>query len=200
VLNLFPFVVLLTASVLSGALPPFLKGFSTMVLIGIVAWPTTFGLQSLALAVQSGEAVASGPARMLDRFQLAKPDAWALHDAWLAGQPGRHAGAADAGAALAWLTEQGAGPPLVINQALILPRYSVGLEWTGVNNLANFALLPRDVVARFIQAGAVNFHRPGWLLVDREQPGDWLARFREAYEVTDERFFGGYVAYRLAPK
>jgi hypothetical protein len=193
VINLFPIVVLLTASVLSVALPPFLDGFSKMVLVGIAAWPMAFGLQSWALAAQSGEAIALGPARMLNRFQLPEPDAWALLDACLVGLPGRHAAAADAGAALAWLTEQGAGPPLVINQGLILPRNSVGVEWTGVNNLANFDLLPREFVARFIQSGAVSFHRQGWL-VDREQPGDWLALFRSAYEVAGERAFGGYTA------
>jgi hypothetical protein len=199
-LNLFPFVVLPTASALSVSLPPVLDGFSRMLLVGIVAWPTTFGLQSWTLAVQSGEAFTFGPARMLDRFQLVKPDAWALLDASLAGLPGRRAGSADAGAALAWLTEQGAGPPLVINQGMILPRYPASLEWTGVNNLANFGLLPQDVIVRFIQSGAANFHRQGWLLVDREQAGNWLTLFRSAYEVAEERAFGGYTAYRLIPK
>jgi hypothetical protein len=77
----------------------------------IAAWPMTFGLQSCALAAQRGEAIAFGPARMLNRFQLPEPGAWALLDPCLVGLPGRHAAAADAGAALAWLTEQGVGPP-----------------------------------------------------------------------------------------
>jgi hypothetical protein len=77
----------------------------------------------------------------------------------------------------------------VISQALILPRFTGEPEWTGVNNLANFDLLPRDVIVRFIQNGAASYNRPGWLLVDREQPGDWLELFGSAYEVAEERFW-----------
>jgi len=200
VLNLFPFVVLLVAAALSVRLPPMLAGFSTLVLVGIVAWPATFGWQSWTTAIQRGEASAIGPTRLLDRIRLAKPDAWALLDASLAGQPSPHATSADAGAALEWLAEQGAGPPVVVNQALILPRYSGGPAWTGVNNLANFGSLPREVIAHFIRNGATTFHRPGWLLVDRAQPGDWLELFASAYDVGEERAFGGYTAYRLVPK
>ena len=199
-LNLFPFVVLLIAAALSVPLPPMLEGFSRMVLVGIVAWPATFGFQSSIVSTESDGAIAIGPERLLDRFKLVTPDFWALLDAALAGQPGRHAASADAGAALAWLAEHGAGPPLVINQAMLLPRYAGGPEWTGVNNLANFDLLPREVIARFIQNGAASYNRQGWLLVDREQPGDWLELFGSAYEVAEERAFGGYSAYRLIPK
>lgn len=83
---------------------------------------------------------------------------------------------------------------------MILPRYSVGREWTGVNNLANFNWLPREVIARFIRNGAASFHRDGWILVDRQQPGDWAKLFGTAYRVAEGRTFGGYDAYRLAPK
>jgi hypothetical protein len=200
VLNLFPFVVLLIAAALSVPLPPVLEGFSRMILVGIVAWPATFGFQSSIVGTKGDGTIATGPGRLLDRFKLVTPDAWALLDAAFAGQPGRHAASADAGAALAWLAEHGAGPPLVINQAMILPRYAGGPEWTGVNNLANFDLLPSEVVARFIQNGASSYNRQGWLLVDREQPGNWLELFGSAYEVAEERAFGGYSAYRLIPK
>jgi hypothetical protein len=37
----------------------------------------------------------------------------------------------------------------------------------------------------------------GSLLVDRQQPGDWLVLFRTGYGVAKERAFGGYTAYRL---
>jgi hypothetical protein len=200
VLNLFPFVVLSIAAAVSVPLPSILEGFSRMVLVGIVAWPATFGFQSPVLGTVSDGKIPFGPERLLDRFKLVAPDAWALLDAYLADQPGRHAASADAGAALAWLAEHGAGPPLVINQALISPRYAGGPEWTGVNNLANFDLLPREVIARFIKNGAASYNRQGWLLVDREQPGDWLELFGSAYEVAEERAFGGYSAYRLIPK
>ena len=178
-----------------------------MVLVGIVAWPATFGLQSWTDAIRSGEAGVIGPARVLDRLRLATPDAWALADASLASVPGPHAPYSDAGAALAWLAEQKAGQPLIVNQAFILPRELPTPAWTGVNNLANVGLLPREVIIKFIRNGATTFHRPGWLLVDRAQsgawmkpPGDWLDLFRPAYAVTEQRDFGGYTAYRLVPK
>ena len=143
VLNLFPFVVLLLAAALSLQLPPLLEGFSRMVLVGIVAWPVTFGWQSWTAAIGSGEALTIGPARLLDRFRLETPDAWALLNGYLADLSGNHADSADAGTALAWLEQQGAGPPLVVNQAMIMPRDFAGSAWTGVNNLANFDPLPR---------------------------------------------------------
>ena len=199
-LNLFPFAVLALAAALAAPLPPIPMGFSRMVLVGIVAWPATFGFQSWTAAIRKGDAVEAGPARLLDRFRLVTPDAWALLDASLAEQPSPHAISADAGAALAWLAGQGAELPLVVNQALIMPRYGAGPAWTGVNNLANFDLLPRDVVVHFIRNGATAFHRPGWLLVDRARAGDWLDLFGLAYAVTEERAFGGYTAYRAVPK
>lgn len=209
VLNLSPFVVLLMASALSVPLPPVLEGFSRLVLVGIVAWPATFGFQYWTAAIQRGDAIEIGPSRLLDRFRFATPDAWALMDgaladAVLAGALGdhadRHADSADAGKALAWLVGLGAGPPLIINEAVILPRYAAGTAWTGVNNLANFDLLPREVITHFIRNGAADFHRTGWLLVDRAHPEDWLDLFRSAYAVAEERAFGGYTVYRLIPK
>jgi len=200
VLNLLPFIILALAAALSVQLPPVPMGFSRMVLVGIIAWPATFGFQSLTASIRNGDILAIGPARLLDRFRLATPDSWRLLDAWFALQGGQHAASADAGAALAWLSEQGAGPPLIVSQAMIMPRFGAAPAWTGVNNLANFDPLPRDVVARFIQNSATALHRPGWLLVDRSQPGDWLELFGSAYAVTEERVFGGYTAYRLVPK
>jgi hypothetical protein len=200
VLNLFPFIVLTLSAALSVRLPSILTGFSHMVLAGMVAWTATFGFQSVAGSVGNGEALAFGPARLLDRFRLATPDAWRLLDAYLSDQEGQHANSADAGAALAWLSGQGAGQPLLVNQAAISPRYASGMAWTGVNNLANYALLPRDVIRQFIKNGATSFRRPGWILVDRAHPEDWLDLFGSAYAVTQQRIFGGYTVYRLDPK
>jgi hypothetical protein len=81
-----------------------------------------------------------------------------------------------------------------------LPRYAYGAAWTGVNNSANFAWLPRETIAPFIRSSATSFHNSGWLLVDRAQPGDWLELFGSAYNVAEERTFGDYTAYRLVPK
>ena len=75
-----------------------------------------------------------------------------------------------------------------------------GPLWTGVNNLANFEPLPRDIIAYFIRNGAETFHRPWLLLVNGARPGDWLDQFLSSYRLTDEREFGGYTVYRLVPK
>jgi hypothetical protein len=83
---------------------------------------------------------------------------------------------------------------------MITPREFVGFAWNGVNNSANFDDLPRDVIANFVQNGATTFQRPGWLLVDRAQPEDWLDLFRLAYVMAEERASGSYAAYRLVPK
>jgi hypothetical protein len=200
VLNLFPFVALMLSAALSVELPSILTGFSRMVLAGMIAWTATFGFQSVAASFRNGDALAIGPVRLIDRFRLATPDAWRLLDAYLANQGGQHANSADAGSALAWLAEQGGGPPLIVSPAMIMPRYQAGPTWTGVNNLANFDLLPRDVVADFIRNGAAAYRRPGWLLVDRTRPESWLDLFGSAYAVTEERVFGGYTAYRMVPK
>jgi hypothetical protein len=72
--------------------------------------------------------------------------------------------------------------------------------WTGMTNIATYALLPQATVDHFIARGAVVFQRPGWVLVDRAHPEDWLSRFRAAYEITEEKQFGGFTAYRLVPR
>ncbi len=200
VLNLFPFMVLVLSFALSRPLSPLLAGFSRVVLAGIVIWPVTFGFASWSAAIASGDAGTIGPARLLDRMHLVTPDAWALTDASnlrLAYVPASNK---DAGEALAWLTEQRAGPPLIISPLMIVPRHELSLEWTSFNNLANFGELPPDVIVHFIRRGAEAFHRPGWILVDRAMPGPWLELFKTTYDVTDDRVFGGYTAYRVAPK
>ena len=114
-----------------------------------------------------------GPARVLDRLRLATPDAWALVDASLASVPGPHAPYSDAGAALAWLAEQKAGQPLIVNQAIILPRESATPAWTGVNNLANFDLLPREVIINsFVMGRQHSIVRDGsWWIVRNQELG-----------------------------
>jgi hypothetical protein len=200
VLNLLPFVVLLVSFALSTPLAPLLRGFAILVLVGVVAWPATFGALAWSGALRNGDALAVGPAQILERFRLATPDAWALLDGGLAAQPGPYSASADAGAALSWFAEQGAEAPVVVSKAMIMPRSARGPSWTGVNNLANFDPLPRDTIIRFIEAGSKTYHRSGWLLVDNNQPGDWVDLFSSAYTRVEERKFGGYTAYRLAPK
>ena len=69
-----------------------------------------------------------------------------------------------------------------------------------MDNLGNYALLPPAVIEHFIRSGAAAFGKPGWLVVDHRQPGPWLDYFTVAYQVTAKVVFGGYTAYRLAPR
>jgi hypothetical protein len=200
VLNLFPFLVLvLTGWLRTADLGP-TEGFARLVLAGTVAWSVTFGVASWTTAWQKGEAATLGPTLMLERMRLASPDSVALLNASLATQPNPFTPVEDAGSAFAWLREINAGPPVWVNPAMLLPRDMPGPHWTGVNNLADYALLPIPVIERYIKRGAETFHRSGWLLVDRKQPSPWLDYFEIAYKVTEERNFGGYTAYKLTPR
>jgi len=199
VLNLFPFLVLVLTFALSVRLPPMPEAFSRMVLVGLVAWPATFGFESLTAAVREG-GIFAGRARLLDRFRRTTPEALQLLDARYADHIGPKALYADANAAVDWLKRQGEEAPVFVNGAMLMLGSGGGPTWTGVNNLANFDPLPRDIVARFIRSGARGFARPGWLLVDRTYPEDWLGLFGVAYVVTEQRDFGGYALYRLAPR
>ncbi len=198
ILNLLPFVVLAMTMALRIGLPAMPAGFARMVLAGMVAWPMTFGVQSWRTAWQAGEAASIGPARFIERIRLTTPDAWTLLDAALAGTP--HAPSADAGAALRWLREAHQPAPLWVSAGRLLPYDVPGAAWTGMSDLGLFGLLPHAVVEHFIRHGAQALGRSGWILVDRADPEPWLALFAKAYDVTEERVFGGYTAYRLEPR
>lgn len=206
VLNLFPFMTLVAASALAAQPAPAFVGFVQIVLVGLVAWPATFGWKSWAETVERGEALTIGPARFLERVRFASPDAWALLDAQMVkSRDAPHASSADIGAALAWIAERGERAVL-LNRSYVLPRQTVGADWTAMNNLANFAPLPRETIERYVRANADRTHLPGWLVVDRSLTpewlplDEWLRLFGTAYDITEERAFGGCTAYRLTSK
>ena len=87
-----------------------------------------------------------------------------------------------------------------VSPSMFLPYGPPGPAWTGMNDVGAFALLPHDEVETFIRNGAQHLHRPGWILVDRTQTTPWPALFFTNYSITEQRDFGGYTAYRLAPK
>jgi hypothetical protein len=199
-LNLLPFLVLALVPLLPAWQPGALVGFSRTVMAGLVAWPACFGMGGWRAAWVNGEASRLGSGQILEHMRLSTPASYALMDAALAPFGPSLASMADASRALEWLRAIEAGPPVVVNQAAISVRGVPGPAWTGMTNIATYALLPQATVDHFIARGAVVFQRPGWVLVDRAHPEDWLSRFRAAYEITEEKQFGGFTAYRLVPR
>jgi hypothetical protein len=200
VLNLLPFVVLALTAALAIGLKDVASGFAQVTLAGVVAFPVTFGFESWDLAARRGRAWNIGPSHFINDIRLAAPESSALLDESLANSPNPHEPTGDAAAAQDWLRAKGEGSPLWVSPSLLLPYGAPGPAWTGMNDIGSFALLPPDEVERFIRNSAEDLHRPGWILVDRSQKSPWPAFFFAAYSVTEQRDFGGYTAYRLAPK
>jgi hypothetical protein len=200
VLNLFPFVVLVLTAALAIGLPGMPAGFASVVLAGLVAWPATFGLNSWAIAWRAGDAGNFGSAQIIEHLRFRNPEAWALLDSWLAGLPAQHAPSADASAAIGWLRAEKAAPPLWISPAMLLPYGPTGSDWTGTNDLGSFATLPTEEVAWFIGNSAKHFHRTGWILMDRINPGPWPGVFARFYTPVEERRFGDLSVVRLMPR
>lgn len=199
VLNLFPFLVLaVVAATATGAAGAPL-GFARMVMAGLVAWVASFGFEAWGDAWREGPRAGLGPARLLAQMDLQEPEAQRLLDRWSAVMGAGSPPAADAAAALRVAGEEG-GAPVLLDALMLLPRSRAGGAWTGMNNLGNFGSLPLPAVEHFIRRGAEAYRRPGWLVIDRRQMGSWLDLFRTAYDVAEERSFGGYAAYRLVPR
>ncbi len=200
VLNLLPFVVLALTAALAIGLNDVASGFAQVALAGLVAFLATFGFNSWDVAARGGQAWNIGPSHFINDMRLATPESLTLLDESLANSPSAHAPAADAADAQEWLRAQGEGPPLWVSPSMLLPYGRPGPAWTGMNDIGSYALLPHDEVEGFIRNSAQDLHRPGWILVDRSQTSPWPALFFAAYSVTQQRDFGGYTAYRLAPK
>ena len=202
VLNLLPFVVLALTAALGIGLKDVASGFVQVTLASLVALLATFGFESWNAAAQRGAAWNIGPSRFTSDIRLVTAESSALVDQSLADPPKTPAPAptADAAAALEWLRARGEGSPVWVSPSMFLPYGPPGPAWTGMNDVGAFALLPHDEVETFIRNGAQHLHRPGWILVDRTQTTPWPALFFTNYSITEQRDFGGYTAYRLAPK
>jgi hypothetical protein len=202
VLNLLPFVVLALTAALGIGLKDVACGFAQVTLASLVALLATFGFESWNAAAQRGEAWEIGPSHFVNNIRLAAAESSALLDQSLADPPKTPAPApaADAAAAQEWLRARGEGAPVWVSPSMLLPYGPPGPAWTAMNDVGAFALLPHDEVETFIRDGAQHLHRPGWILVDRTQTTPWPALFFASYSVTEQRDFGGYTAYRLAPK
>jgi hypothetical protein len=200
VLNLFPFVVLLLIGMLRLDLPAACESFGKMMLVAVVLWSATFGLHAWSSAWQAGTASKFGMAEIFDKINIASPSSWPAADAARAMLAPNSPPISDAGRALSALFPTGDGSPVLISGMMVLPRQAPARAWTTMTNVANYAPLPPDAIKTFIQRGAQRFERPGWIIVDRANPGLWLDLFKSAYDVSEQRQFGGYDAYRLVPR
>lgn len=187
--NLLAFLVL--ALIAAQALQPtrFVTGFVRAALVAAVAF--TASIEWHAWTVMPGgwtfAGLQVGPEALTARFApslrlrapLADPDAAAAFDD---------------------LHRLGARSILLFDRHRVMPLGDSASDWTGVNNLANILPLPGDVVRHYIERGAAVYHRPGWLVLSRSDYGKSLGLFQTAYDVTEERRYGAYSAYRLVPR
>ena len=201
ILNLLPFCVPVLACALGSDAVELVRGFSRMQLVAIIAWVATFGFGWVSEAVEAPLAADFGPGhalRMMDLTQAESADNLAIAQNSMA--PGPHPDIRDFGAAIAYVKSRGEGPPLLDNQLFLLPRDLDGPVWTGMNDLANFYLLPPEVIRRYVAASAAAYRRPGWIIEDAIQPEPHVRRFFDPYySVTETRTFGGVRAYRMTP-
>ena len=200
VLNLLPFVVLALTAALGIGLKDVASGFTQVTLAGLVALLATFGFESWDVAARSGQAWNIGPGHFINDMRLASPESSALVDASLVNSTSGHSPVADAAAALEWVRTRGEGKPVWVSPSMFLPYGDPGAVWTAMSDVGAYALLPQDEVGVFIRNGAQHLNQPGWIVVDRAQTTPWPALFFAAYNVTEQRDFGGYTAYRLVPK
>ncbi len=89
---------------------------------------------------------------------------------------------------------------LLFDGKLMMPTADPAPAWTGVNNPANFVPLPPEVIRHYVQRGAQQFRRPGWLIVANSGSARWLSLFDAGYAPGDIRRLGNYTAYRLVPR
>lgn len=196
-LNLFPFLLLVLTGAVAAGLPRFLHAVALTIVAAFIAWPATFGVDQLNMSWRAGAAGDLGPSRLLKLMQLDTPEAVSLTDQYRVDDRSSVASARDA---IDWIGCEHGERPVILNSHMVMLPGTPGTVWTGINNLGLFAPLPPDVIRDYIARGAKKFRRPGWLLVDRAHRGPWLHFFAESYMVQQTREFGGYTAYRMAPR
>jgi hypothetical protein len=196
ILNLFPFVLLTLIATLRVVLPRFLSGYATALILGFITWPSLFGFGALYDAARANNLGQIGSEHFLEMTSLSQ-SAWGpLDEVYGSATPP----AVEAADALTTLKSLGDGSPVLINANFVLPRYAEFKAWTSIIDPASYAVLPADAIQRFIERGRQRWNRAGWLVVQPEYQGNWLSLFGSAYNVSETRKFGRYVAYRMVPK
>lgn len=191
ILNLFPLLILLLLGLLENleciqkSVQSFIRSLIHTLFVAMIAFVVTFDFTAWREgAIQIGP-LYLGPTRLISRFSPETDDTPAMLPP-------------DAVVGLQKLRERGAGAIVLLDRYYLMPR-SDGLAWTPVNNLANFMPLPEQAVLHYVRRGAEIYHRPGWILASAEYQ-HWIAAFRTAYDVREERSFGSYRAFYLVPR
>ncbi len=198
ILNLFPLLIPVLLSVLANldrfAVPArdFTRAFAHTLLAAMIAFVATFNFGPWRDGAARSGPFALGPSRIVAGFTPACNADPALLSPPAVLSP-------DAVAGLDYLRGRKAGMVVLLDERRVLPRWSVGRAWTGVNNIANFSPLPDPMVLHYIRQGATSYHRPGWILADANY-AHWVDMFKTSYAVREQRQFGGYRAYYLVPR
>ena len=200
VLNLLPFVVLALTAALGIGLKDVASGFAQVALAGLVALLATFGFESWDVAARSGQAWNIGPSHFINDIRLATPESSALLDESLAHSPSGHCAGGGRGgrAGLAARARGGAacvGVP-VVAPAIRSPGLGMDRNERHRRLRASSARRGRELHTQQRPAPAQARLDPGRPFAVDSLAGALLRRlFRH-----EQRDFGGYTAYRLAPK
>ncbi len=189
VLNLLPFLILLLLAS-HGALPgQFSGGFVRAALAGIVALTSAIAFHPWGVLPGSPSLLGLqlGPGALTSRF---------------APVPGQKVQLVtdDTARALADLREHTSEAVLLFDEQKVMAIADPAHTWTAVNNAANFAPLPDEVVRDYIRRSALVYHRPGWIVAADSEAVHWLGLFGAAYDVTEHRRYGTSSAWHLVPR
>jgi hypothetical protein len=194
ILNLFPLLVLVLLTVLASLskiegdkTKASITGFAHVVFASMIAFLPVSQFDSWKAAFNSGSALRIGNQGLLDRMAM-KP-----------GAPVQTL-PADAVAAINDVRNHSDEGFVLLNDWKVMVVQDPHKAWTGANNLANTAPLPREMVEHYIRRGAKAYHRPGWIIFDWIENETDADIYRVAYDVAETRTYGRYRAYRLVPR
>ncbi len=191
ILNLFPLlalVLLATLNNVDGArkeFGQFSRAFIHTSLLAMVVLVVTFNYDPWRQGARELGPLHAGPSRLISRFTAKTSGMPTILDI-------------DAVAGLGYLQKRNGGAVALFDDNYVMARSS-SRAWTSVNNLANFAPLPRTRIEHYIRQGAIAYGRPGWILADAEHRS-WVDAFNVAYDVRHTRAFGRYQAFYLVPR
>lgn len=190
ILNLFPLLILLLLGILAnlesieGSAQSFTRALIHTFFVAMIAFIVTFNFTAWREGATLVGPLHLGSARLVSRFTPKTDDTPAMLPP-------------DAVTGLQQLRDRGAGAIVLLDRYYLMPRTS-DPAWTPVNNLANFVPLPESNVLHYIRRGAEVYDRPGWILASAEYQ-HWVAAFKTAYDVQDDKSFGSYHAFYLVP-